>query len=178
MLKQNSVPVFSTMQRSSCCRDLCHTCSTDESALPTFISLAPFRDISSTLCLQRVPLHTACACVPAISLKSGKGHLPAGPINSQPFTGLEFGSSMYSFAVDCKSHSLNWIFLCKVLAKSLFFLVTFSHSRGTSKRAEMKTGRNDFCPSAHLAVREEGFTAWKIYVHQSPPVLFIQFYSK
>lgn len=140
--------------------------------------MAPFRDISSILCFQRVPLHTACVCVPAISLKYGKGHLPTGPINSQAFTELEFGNSTYSFSVDCKSHSLNWIFLCKVLAKSLFFLVTFSHSRATSKRAEIKTRKNGFCPSSHLAVREEGFTAWKIYVHQSPPVLFIQFYSK
>lgn len=92
-----------------------------KSLLPTFISMAPFRDISSILCFQRVPLHTACVCVPAISLKYGKGHLPTGPINSQAFTELEFGNSMYSFSVDCKSHSLNWIFLCKVLAKSLFF---------------------------------------------------------
>lgn len=84
----------------------------------------------------------------------GSHSLP-GPANPQACTELEFGNTMYSFSVACKSHFLNWIFIHKVLNKSLFFLMRVSHSRATLKITEMETCKKCYFISSHLSQSEK-----------------------
>lgn len=126
-----------------------------KSWLPIFISLAPFRDISPDFFSQC--LCTECGVCSCYHSQIRRSHSLSGPTNPQAFTELEFGNTMYSFSVTCKSYFLNWVFLHKVLNKSLFFsddCRPFKSHLTDSRDGNMQKVLFHFLSS--VPVREEG----------------------
>lgn len=129
MLKQNSVTEFSTT-RSSGCQDLWHTCSAAESLDFPFLSVWHLSEILAQLYFfQRVPLHTACMCVPAITLKYGEVTyylaqlIPKLSLNWQHDVFFQCGLQIPLFKLDLSTRSPH---------QATVFLVTFGHSRAAS----------------------------------------------